>query len=161
MGRTNAFGLTDAVSFAAFLTKKAREQGYAVNVTKLQKWLYICYGLFLATYDTQLFNDRPKAWDYGPVFPHVHEQQTKNTLERLVPNANLDDLMPDMRDKCSEVADAVLKYFGDWTAVELVDWTHTPNKAWDKTVKEAGKYSTIDNFDIYRDFREYVSDEKI
>ena len=161
MERTSTFGLTDAVTFAAYLTKKAREQGHSVNVTKLQKWLYICYGLFLAAYDMQLFNDRPKAWDYGPVFPRVHKQQTKNLLEKLVPNANLDNLMPDIRDKCNAVADAVLKYFGDWSAMELVNWTHSPNKAWDKTVKEFGKYATIDNFDVYKDFREYVSDEEI
>ena len=151
----------DAVAFAAYLTKKAREHGHTVNVTKLQKWLYICYGLYLAAYGSQLFNDRPKAWDFGPVFPRVHKQQTKNKLEKQVSGSNLDNLAPDARDRCNEVIDAVLKHFGDWMATELVDWTHTPNMAWRKTVNESGLYSTIDNFDIYLDFKEYVSDEKV
>ena len=54
-----------------------------------------------------------------------------------------------------------MKHFDDWMATELADWTHTPNMAWDKTIKKSGKYSTIDNFDIYRDLKEYVSDEEV
>ena len=161
MERANIYGLTDAVTFAAYLTRKAREQGHVVNVTKLQKWLYVCYGLYLAAYGEQLFNDRPKAWDYGPVFPRVHKHQTENKLEKLVSDSNIDNLVPDARDKCNEVINAVLGHFGDWMATELVGWTHTPNMAWDKTIKTSGLYSTIDNFDIYKDFKEYVSDEKV
>ena len=161
MGAKNTYGMMDAVGFAAYLIKRAQELGFTVNVTKLQKWLYVCYGLYLAAYGEQLFNERPKAWDYGPVFPKVHRQQVKNKLEKLVQGANLDNLQPDERDKCNGVVDAVLGHFGNWMATELVEWTHTPNMAWDRTVKESGKYATIDNFDIYRDFKEYVSDEEV
>ena len=155
------FGLVDSISFAAYLIKKANERGHAVNVTKVQKWLYICYGLFLAAYDSQLLHDRPKAWDYGPVFPRVHSQQLKGKLDRLAANASLDHLLPEIKQKCDEIVDAVLGHFGDWLATELVDWTHTPGMAWSKTIQEAGKYSTIDNFDVYKDFKEYVSNGKV
>lgn len=153
---TATFGLIDGINFAAYLIKKAQERGHIINVTKVQKWLYICYGLFLADYDTQLLHDRPKAWDYGPVFPKVHSCQVNGKMDGLVANANLDLVLPEIRQKCDDIINAVLLHFGDWMATELVDWTHTPGMAWDKTIKESGKYSTIDNFDIYKDFKRYV-----
>lgn len=152
---TATFGIIDSINFAAYLIKKAAEKGHTVNVTKVQKWLYICYGLFLADYDTQLLHERPKAWDYGPVFPKVHNYQVSGKMDRLVANADL-DLLPEIKQKCDAIINAVLLHFGDWKATELVDWTHTPGMAWDRTIKEAGKYSTIDNFDIYKDFKRYV-----
>ena len=146
-------GEVDSIDFAIYLSKKAQDLGKAVNVTKIQKWLYICYGLYLVAYEKQLLIERPKAWDYGPAFPRVHKKQKKN-------NAGLDGLIDTIEvknfAKYDSVIQATLNNFGSWTASELVAWTHEPNKAWDKTLITEGIYSVMCNKNIYKDFKEIL-----
>ena len=150
------FGEIDSVDFAIYLNKKAHENGKTVNVTKIQKWLYICYGLYLAVYSKQLLTERPKAWDYGPAFPRVHKKQKKN-------GNSLDGLrnaMPlNKYEKYDDLIQATLEKFGDWNASELVAWMHDENKAWQKTMTYVGPYAPMDNFDILLDFKSILPDE--
>lgn|GEM_PF-1115399 len=150
------YGEVDSVDFAIYLNKKAKEQKQQVNVTKLQKWLYICYGLHLALHESQLFAERPKTWDYGPAFPRVHKTQKKNndTLDTL-----LDKIDVQAFSQYDKLINTVLKYFGGWTAQKLVDWTHRPGTAWHKRIKMGERYEPMDNYDILLDFKGLVLDE--
>ena len=67
-----------SVEFAVYLNSMALEKGCEVGVTKLQKWLYICYGLFLVWHNERLFEESPIAADYGPFFQEVHAVQREN-----------------------------------------------------------------------------------
>ncbi|MCL2519921.1 MAG: DUF4065 domain-containing protein [Spirochaetaceae bacterium] len=152
-----AFGKVDSIDFAIYLNQKARELGKEPNVTKIQKWLYICYGLYFAAYNEQLLTERPKAWDYGPVFPRVHKKQLKN--KGSLNNVKLSMLEEELK-KYNDVIEGTLRVFGDWTASELVNWTHEKGTAWDKTYNllEA-KYAPMDNYDIMLDFKKVLSNE--
>ena len=146
------YGEVDSVKFAIYLEKKARERGIYVNMTKIQKLLYICYGLWLAVEQKQLLNERPKAWNHGPVFPKVHKTQKKNGdgLEKLEGTISPEDFK-----KYDETIDVTLKLYGKWTANQLVDWTHKKGTAWDKKFNILGeKYGTMDSLDILTDFEE-------
>jgi len=150
-----SFGEVDSVEFAIYLNKKAKEKNLSVNVTKIQKWLYVCYGLYLAAYKKQLFNERPKAWDYGPAFPRVHKKQKKNadSLDGLKNNLSEKDLKV-----FDEIIDPTLEKFGNWTASQLVDWTHKDERAWDIKYNKLGeRYGSLDNHDIFIDFEPFVS----
>ena len=149
------FGEVDSIEFAIYLNQKARERNISVNVTKIQKWLYICYGLYLAVYEKQLLHERPKAWDYGPAFPRVHKTQKKNndSLDGLVSRISKYDFS-----RYDSLISATLNKFGDWTSSELVTWTHAKDTAWDKTIRYAGNYSSMDNHDILLDFRRLFTD---
>ena len=150
------YGEIDSLDFAIYLNKKAKEANKHINVTKLQKWLYICYGLYLALYDTQLLKERPKAWEYGPAFPRVHTAQKKNkgSLDSLVFRQTRDEL-----GKYDDIIDAALRVFGDWTASELVEWTHNDGMAWKRTIGLEGQkaYAPMDNLDIKRDFEKLMA----
>jgi len=148
------YGLIDSVDFAIHLNEKAKELGLDVNVTKIQKWLYICYGFFLATKKLQLLTELPKAWQYGPVFPRVYKRQLKNgnTLDDLPTSADTDELH-----QYDEIILSVLSHFGGWTAAELVGWTHEKGGAWDKKYNYGGKQEAMDNFEIMKDFLRFVS----
>jgi len=149
MSDTTVFGKVDSVDFAIYLNKKANEKDLPINVTKIQKWLYICYGLFLAAYDEQLLDERPKAWNYGPAFPKVHKKQKNNqdSLDGLEKELDLEKFSA-----YDDVIDAVLRTFGRWTASELVAWTHERGTAWDKVFRSSEMYTPISNEDIKSDF---------
>ena len=149
-------GEIGSIELAIYLEKKAMEAGHKPNMTKIQKWLYICYGLYLAVYNKQLLKERPKAWDYGPAFPTVHKQQKKNgdSLMKIRDRIAPLDLTP-----YDNVIDVTLKYFGDWTASELVNWTHKKSTAWDKKFNYGERYMPLENNDILVDFKELVAND--
>ena len=144
------YGKVDSVDFAVYLNKKARDAGKHMNVTKLQKLLYICYGLYLAAENEQLLTERPKAWDYGPAFPRVHKK-LKSGLERLEGQTDFSDLT-----EYDFIIDPILDHFGNWTAGNLVDWTHKDGSAWSKQVEHGYKYEVMDNMDIKSDFTGFI-----
>jgi len=152
---TTTHGKVDSVDFAIYLEHKARELGKAVNVTKIQKWLYICYGIYLAVYEEQLLKERPKAWDFGPAFPSVHRKQKQKENNDSLINL-LSKITPDDFKEYDDVIEATLRTFGDWTAQQLVNWTHMPGTAWHNKIMMNEKYSALDNFDIISDFKEIV-----
>jgi len=153
MTTNNGIGEVDSVEFAIYLEKKARESGKDVNVTKIQKWLYICYGLFLAAENKPLLNERPRAWDYGPVFPRVYKKQSRNnnSLSGLEKEINTELL-----EKYNDIIDVTVEHFGDWTATQLGNWTHEKGSAWDKQFNDGKKYAPMDNWDIFIDFKGFV-----
>ena len=150
----NGIGKVDSVKFAAYLQKKALDSGKSVNVTKIQKWLYICYGLYFALYQEPLLNERPKAWEYGPVLPRVYSRYKKKGLQSDFSSEDLDILS-----QYDYIIKATLDAAGDLSASKLVGWTHGEGKAWDKTVRLEGKYAPMDNHDIYLDFKRFVNSD--
>ena len=145
-------GLIDSVDFAIYLNQKAREMKLDVNVTKIQKWLYICYGIHLAAKKEQLLKERPKAWQFGPVFPKVYKKQQKNGNSLDTLSTNDTELQ-----QYDEIIIPILNHFGAWSAAELVEWTHEKGRAWDKKYNNDGKQEAMDNFDIMTDFMRFVS----
>jgi len=148
--------LVDSVDFAVYLNRKANEKNLNVNVTKIQKWLYICYGIYLAIYEKQLLNEKPKVWEYGPVFEKVHTKQIES-------NGNLDNYYSSVDHgylkKFDGLIDETLKHFGSWTSEELFSWTHEEGKAWDKRKTANGMRKSMDNLNIMADFKELLPDE--
>ena len=61
----------DSLQVMAYIIKRCKQKGIYVNITKLQKLLYCCYGVVLAKFGVRLTDERPEAWQYGPVFPET------------------------------------------------------------------------------------------
>ena len=154
MTQGGMFGKVNSIDFAIYLNKKATEQGMDVNVTKIQKWLYICYGLYLARFNEQLLDERPQAWKYGPFFPKVHDVQKSNddSLDSLFGNIDAAKF-----EEYDDVINATLKNFGDWSASQLVNWTHEKGCAWDKKINLGEMLGSMDNHDIALDFKRLFS----
>lgn len=150
---TTNYGEVDSIDFAIYLNQRARAMSLDVNVTKIQKWVYICYGIYLAAHNRQLLSERPKAWDFGPAFPRVHNKQKKNggSLDGINPSVSVEDLA-----KFDDIIIPVLEHFGKWTASGLVEWTHAKGTAWDKNINRNEKYKSMDNHDILLDFERFV-----
>jgi len=146
----------DSVDFAIYLYNKAINKNLTINVTKIQKWLYICYGVYFAAHSKQLLSERPQAWKHGPVFPNVHSKQinNNNSLKGLAMSKNENELM-----KYDFIINAVLVHFGTWSAQGLVTWTTSADdgRAWSIKYHNDGAFAPMDNDDIKNDFKRYIS----
>ena len=123
----------NSVDVAKYLVAKMNEKKMTVNMTKVQKLLYICYGVFLAVRKSRLLNEHPQAWPYGPVFPTVRNKLLSiGNLEMLsTMDACLKDLIDD--DDLTSLIETVLATYGKSTAKSLVIWSHRIDSPWSRT----------------------------
>jgi len=132
--KTNTLGEYNSVLFAKYLVAYANANRYALNITKIQKLLYVAYGAYMAVTSKRLLDEHPQAWPYGPVFP-----KTRNCLVKL----NLESISPSNKEfaeiknnrEINDLLNSVLVSFGGFSAVSLSEWSHKKGSPWDKTVK--------------------------
>ena len=73
----------DSVVIAEFMISLAFEKRIMLNMTKVQKLLYMVYGKFIAESGKQVLKETPKVWPYGPVFPRVHNKIKLDNVKTL------------------------------------------------------------------------------
>lgn len=129
-----------STDIAKYIIALANERQITINMTKVQKLLYITYSVFLRVHERRLLNEHPQAWPYGPVFPTTRNYLDKKELTSI----SRADLSPDLLSKVEEdkalnkVIDFVLANFGTWNAGQLSEWSHSPGSPWDTATKSDG-----------------------
>ena len=130
----------NSVVFAKYLLALAHTRKVALNNTQLQKLLYIIYGFYLGKKDGHLiFNESPKIWPYGPVFPAVH-RNVDTTWVPSLDNSEFDELKADT--ELTGILESFIDKYGKLPATKLSSWSHMEGGPWDKTVKEFDKWNT-------------------
>lgn len=123
----------NSVILAKMIVAVANEKRLSVNMTKIQKLLYIAYGTYLAVKDKRLTNEHPQAWPYGPVFPTTRNRLLEEDLYAIdIKDPSLEEIRKDKEIK--ELLELVFESFGKWTASQLSEWSHSDGSPWQKTV---------------------------
>lgn len=112
----------------------AQEGGRTLNVTQVQKLLYIAYGALCAKNDRILLDEPPHAWPYGPVFPKARKidyGKIYNLRDQEFAQISADEDVTAIFRKLASKYSSV-------SAGKLSDWSHTVGSPWDKTTKMPG-----------------------
>ena len=124
-----------SVLIARYIVAMAQDKGLPINMTKVQKLLYIAYGIYLAIKDERFIDEHPQAWPYGPVFPSTRNKLLKeNFYDIRIDNPEFAELR--INAELNSLLNLVFNNFGDWTASELSQWSHTDGSPWEKTVNQ-------------------------
>ncbi len=99
---------------------------YEYNATKIQKLLYICYGVVLACTGKRLTDESPVIWPYGPVFPKALNDFKKNNFKSKY--AEEDD---GLDESIKEILSVSVGFFGKFKAGQLSTWSHSEGSPWD------------------------------
>jgi len=127
----------DSVVVAKYIIAIANRQRIPINMTKVQKLLYIAYGIYLAVRGKRLTNEHPQAWPYGPVFPTTRNKLLKVDLYSI--NENDESLRQIKQDNdINSLLSLVFRTFGTWTAGQLTAWSHGDGTPWQRTVSSEG-----------------------
>ena len=70
---------------ALLMMGRAAENRILMNYTKIQKFLFILYTLYLTSQGHRLTDESPKAWPFGPVFPTVKKKLEKWNVNYCCP----------------------------------------------------------------------------
>jgi uncharacterized phage-associated protein len=140
----------DSLDVANAIRYAAQQRGLSVNMTQINKLLYITYGVMLVVNREQITDEIPSAWPYGPVFPNVHRKlklyseitpDTYNRFERENPHL-------------ISIINQVIDAFRGYSAGQLSEWSHQKGSPWDYAVQRTnGKWnSKLSNEDIFNYF---------
>ena len=134
---TNESYKYDSVTVACYIVASVNNKQLDINMTKLQKLLYIAYGTYLAITGKRLTNEHPQAWPYGPVFPTTRNKLLKKDLSHIDFSSPLLVQIKDDAEMKSLVS-LVLNGFGNKNATTLSVWSHQSGSPWDRTVSQEG-----------------------
>ena len=111
----------NSVDMAKYIVAYANEHNFGINMTKMQKLLYIAYGTFLSVKNYRLVNEHPQAWPYGPVFP-----TTRNKLLKVDMSSITSEDVGDIKDDAEvrQLVKIVFDSFGSRTGADLSAWSH-------------------------------------
>lgn len=127
----------NSVTVAKYIVAYANENKFGINMTKLQKLLYITYGVYMAVKEARLTNEHPQAWPYGPVFPTTRNKLLKVDFDAIkMESDGLNEIRED--GEMQSLVKIVFDTFGTWNGTELSEWSHEPSAPWDKTINMAG-----------------------
>ncbi len=142
----------DSVAVGYALRYIADKHGFKLNMTQLNKLLYIAYGVLLIIEKERLTKEHPAAWPYGPVFPRM---TNKVDLNSKISSDEFDELPPLIQ----ELLDVVAANYGSIPANRLSAWSHEEGSPWSITVSKSpdDKWNQkISDDDIYLYFRDFL-----
>ena len=116
-----------------------RHSDLGLSNLSLNKLVYYAQVKSLATTDKPLFDSKIEAWDYGPVEPEVYQafkQYGKYPIQHAAPTEHPVDA--DGMREAGKIVDAVAEEYKDFTAFDLVTWSHRPGTAWSNVRKQGG-----------------------
>lgn len=128
-----------SVDVATYIVARANDEMLGINMTKLQKLLYIAYGAYFVVHpdNGRLTNEHPQAWPFGPVFPTTRNKLLKRDFDEItLDNSMAKDMHQD--ESIRELITFVFEGFGTWDASQLTQWSHEPYSPWDKTTQMEG-----------------------
>lgn len=127
-----------STDIAIYIISLANENRIFVNMTKIQKLLYIVYGAYLSLYEERLINEHPQAWPYGPVFPTTRNKLLKQDFS----NISLKQIAYDEQKRIENEKELknlilfILSKFGSWNAGQLSEWSHQKGSPWYQTTNQ-------------------------
>lgn len=127
---------------ALIMMREATKKHISLNQTKVQKFLYILYSVYLVLTETRLTDEHPKAWPYGPVFPTVRCKILKNKIpldtfdfdefKGLIKKSEIEN-DTELLQMCDTLFSS---RFAHMSTTELVSWTHIEGAPWEVTTNK-------------------------
>lgn len=137
---------------ADYLISKANpdQGGELLSNMKLQKLLYYCQGFYFAKYGKKLFQEPIHSWQYGPVVQDVYHKY-KNFGASGIPNFEAPREFEQLCVQEQEMIDDVFDYFGQFSAIKLMNMTHAESP-WKNT--PSTEEITVDKLENH--FKEFL-----
>lgn len=137
------------------LLKVQKQFNIVINVTILNKLLYIIYGTYLVKYNKPIFYDQPRCNKAGPIF---------YTLSRAVGFKEFDFdkhskiKLKEEEKKILPIIEVVVKSFGMMNETQLIEFCTRKKGAWRKANKRNYDFwgNVIHDEDIYEEFKKIV-----
>ena len=111
------------MDIAKYFLLKGEKDGELLSNLKLQKLVYYAQGLHLTLNGTPLFYEQIKAWDYGPVVPELYFHYKDYGASGIPADPSFNPKL--VEKKIRDFLDEIYEVFGQFSALRLMDLTHS------------------------------------
>jgi len=133
-----------AETVANFFIGKGLESGRPVTNLKLQKLVYFAHGWYLALTDKPLIDSTIEAWRFGPVVNSLYHGLKEYGMNPITSKLSL---FPYNSDRISsidtEFLDFIWELYKDFSAEQLVNFTHEAGSPWSDIIVSNGGINSI------------------
>ena len=131
------------------------ETGEPLTIMQLIKLAYIADGWSLALLGKPLANEKPEAWQYGPVFRSIYRAFSGIGARPVTGRACIRGTSIPVNEEFSpeeeKILRMVVKSYGKLSAFNLSNLTHQAGTPWSKAY-EKGLYTEIDTDEMRQHF---------
>ena len=130
----------------ANLVLQARQSiGLETRHIELQKLVFFCHEAVLLKLRRRLVRGYFEAWRFGPVHPTIYKAFKKYGSGRILDSAQAVDIRTGQSTRIAEIAEQEIRIviyhtvssLAHLSAAQLVDRSHLPGGAWERTVNKA------------------------
>lgn len=124
-----------SIDYANLLRHLAFEnQKIVINNTQVNKMLFMCYGTYLVLVqeENRLFEEHPKAWPFGPVFPKVYKTFGQYEMPITIPNEKV--ALFNANALAMRICRIIVERYSHTSAYDLSMWSHQEGAPWYTTV---------------------------
>ncbi len=147
---------SSARDVAAMIIDLSLNIGEPITNMKLQKLLYYSYSWYFVKKKgkEKLFKEPIEAWKYGPVVNDVYELYRDNLADVIGESIGGDISL--LNTDAVEIIENVFRVYGDKTAIELMDLSHS-EKPWRDSYVEGEERTVIDDKLIFSFFNDKLN----
>lgn len=124
------------------------DYGDVITNLKLQKLLYYLQGYHLAIFNKPIFKDDIEAWMYGPVVPCVYDEFNSFGSSAIILSS--DEKIIELKKDEEELFNEVYDIYSQFSAIKLMEMTHSETP-WKNTT--VGKGNIISKIDMKKYFK--------
>lgn len=148
------YKISDSLDVASYIAQKCQEKSYTYNITKINKLLYLAYGVVMTETSYVLCNETPRVWRSGPVFERAFYYMNCGGDLLLYKSRFLENATEEI----IKLVDEVIDNFGKYGSLALTKFTMEKDGAWDKAYNVSfGNQIFIPNDYIIEWFRKTIN----
>ena len=127
-----------------YLINYSREKHQPITQLKLQKLMYFVEAFYMNREDeTSLYNNVPfKAWTFGPVALPLYSKYKCYGSDNIILTEEEQKEGNSICDDRKELIKEIVDFFGEYSAMQLVNFTHEVDSPWHKKWIENGERIT-------------------
>jgi uncharacterized phage-associated protein len=127
------------------------ERGLTFSHLQIQKLVYLAHGYHLRTTKKSLLTEQLEAWDLGPVSRTLYDalktlgdEKMLKRIDRFDPIKRRSEPIRDIDDLAAKKAvRKVVDIYGQWSAFDLVELTHSFGSPWQRTMSLAERRTNV------------------
>ena len=146
----------DIIIDSYYLIELFHKNGKKITQLHVQKLMFIFEAFYMnmAEIDS-LYECGYKAWNFGPVAPKLYKRYKNCGKNDIILTEEEIKLGEGITDEKKKALETLFNIFKDFSAMQLVAFTHSANSPW-KKVWDSNQYGDISKLDMKEWFKKYI-----
>lgn len=128
-----------------------KERGLFFTNLQLQKLVYIAHGYYLRATGGALSSEPFEAWDFGPVSRSLYsalkgtgDEKVLQEIQGFDPLKRCPAVIREVDEpRATSAIRKAVDIYGQWSAFDLVELTHSFGSPWSRTMKDAQDHANL------------------